>query len=174
MPEIWYPSARGKLPTRNKKPVAAINFSLETSLASRYIAIGGDQIELNPPSMPETMPVVICHPYFGPIKSFTPTKVLIEKATMAMPIEIVIRALGYDLINIDVTKIVIINAIAQYLYSIITCLLFLERRNWRAFVNIIGTIIKAIASNGLINNVNNAIAAAGSPIPKKPFTTPAI
>jgi len=99
---------------------------------------------------------------------------LIEKATMAMPIEIVIRALGYDLINIDVTKIVIINAIAQYLYSSITCLLFLERRNWRAFVNIIGTIIKAIASKGLMNNVNNAIAAAGSPIPKKPFTTPAI
>jgi hypothetical protein len=90
-----------------------------------------------------------------------------------MPMEIVIRALGYDLINMDVTKIVTISATAQYLYSSITFFLFSERRNWRALVNIIGTIIKAIASKGLINNVNNAIAAAGSPIPKKPFTTPA-
>jgi len=92
---------------------------------------------------------------------------------MAMPMEIVIRALGYDLINMDVTKIVTISATAQYLYSSITFFLFSERRNWRALVNIIGTIIKAIASKGLINYVNNAIAAAGSPIPKKPFTTPA-
>ena len=91
-----------------------------------------------------------------------------------MPIETVIRALGYDLINIDVTKILTISAAAQCLYSITVCFLFSERRNWRALVNIIGTIIKAMASNGLINNVSNAIAAAGSPIPKKPFTAPAI
>ena len=42
------------------------------------------------------------------------------------------------------------------------------------FVNNIGITSKEIACAGGITNVNKAIAAAGRPIPKKPFTIPDI
>ena len=42
------------------------------------------------------------------------------------------------------------------------------------FVNKIGITSKDIACAGGITNVNKAIAAAGRPIPKKPFTIPDI
>ena len=45
-----------KLPTKNKNPETLKNVSLEQFLAIKYIAMGGDQIELKPPKMPETIP----------------------------------------------------------------------------------------------------------------------
>ena len=50
------PAASGKQPARKRNPVALINLSLDTLRARRYIATGGDQIELRPPNMPENSP----------------------------------------------------------------------------------------------------------------------
>ena len=49
---------------------------------------------------------------------------------------------------------------------------YLARENCVRFVNKIGITSNEIACAGGITKVSNAIAAAGSPIPRKPLTMP--
>ena len=91
---------------------------------------------------------------------------------MAKPIETVSTAFGKDMINSDVKKI--LNMIArpksQYFWAISRR--FALRVYCAMLVKIMGKVSKDIAMVGSITSVSNAIAAAGKPIPRKPFTIP--
>jgi hypothetical protein len=93
---------------------------------------------------------------------------------IAIPIEIVSRDFGYAVINVDVTKMVIMSARAKYrnLNAIDIGLVDLE--NCTKFVNKRGRKSKGIATVGSITNVIRAMAAVGSPRPRNPFTMPEI
>ena len=64
--------ANGTEPARKRKPVAPMNSALETWRARRYIATGGDQIELNPPSTPANKPKARCQIELAPKDIFAP------------------------------------------------------------------------------------------------------
>ena len=91
---------------------------------------------------------------------------------MAKPIETVSTAFGKDMINSDVKKI--LNMIArpksQYFWAISRR--FALRVYCAILVKIMGRVSKDMAMVGSITSVSNAIAAAGKPIPRKPFTIP--
>ena len=91
---------------------------------------------------------------------------------MAKPIETVSTAFGKDMINSDVKKI--LNMIArpksQYFWAISRR--FALRVYCAILVKIMGRVNKDMAMVGSITSVSNAIAAAGKPIPRKPFTIP--
>ena len=59
-PDKYNPPAKGKQPDKKRNPEILKNCSLEKSLAIRYIATGGDQIELKPPRTPDIKPIRIC------------------------------------------------------------------------------------------------------------------
>ena len=91
---------------------------------------------------------------------------------MAKPIETVSTAVGKDMINSDVKKI--LNMIArpksQYFWAISRR--FALRVYCAILVKIMGRVNKDMAMVGSITSVSNAIAAAGRPIPRKPLTIP--
>ena len=173
-PAIINPRARGKQPDNSKKPAVPINFSFEMPLAIKYIATGGDQIELNPPKTPAIDPNIICQIIFLSIFNFTPIKSFITNTIIAIPIDMVKKSVGYKFINIDTQKILKIKTKEKYLYSFITWILFSDLKNCATFVNIIGRVSKEIATFGSITNVNKAIAAEGNPIPRNPLIIPEI
>jgi len=78
-------------------------------------------------------------------------------------------AVGKDVMNNYVTKMLVIMAAANHLYFIAICRLFSDRLNWTKFVKTIGKIISDIAVVGSMIRVRNAIAAAGRPIPRNPL-----
>ena len=94
-----------------------MNFSFETSRATKYIATVGDQIELIPPSTPDTTPNPRCQPWPGPIRNLIPNKRFNENNTMAIPIATVKSAVGYSAMNVDVTKMQTMIATAKSQYS---------------------------------------------------------
>ena len=114
------PIARGIEPARKRNPVAPINSALETLRARRYIATGGDQIELKPPRAPENNPMLTCHFKLSPNEIFAPNIWLNENATMANPIEADIRDFGNDMIKRDVRKMLTIieRPKSQYFFAI--------------------------------------------------------
>ena len=136
------------------------------------MATGGDQIELNPPKTPEIIPTKICQKYPSPIFNLIPNKIFDEKTTIAKPIANVNRDVGYDVIKIEVTKMLTIIVKAKKRNSKAVCRRSSDLKNWAKFVTISGIIIIEIASIGPITSVNKAIAADGNPIPKKPLIIP--
>jgi len=91
---------------------------------------------------------------------------------MAKPIETISTAFGKDIINSDVRKILDMMARpkSQYFWAISRrCAL---RVYCATLVKIMGKVSKDIAMVGSITSVSSAIAAAGKPIPRKPFTIP--
>ena len=50
------PNAKGRHPEKSRIPVAVMNSSFFTRLEIKYTSIGGDQIEVSPPKIPETDP----------------------------------------------------------------------------------------------------------------------
>ena len=68
--------------------------SLGVSRAIRYMATGGDQIELRPPRTPATTPKAPCQTGPGPIGTVTPNSRFSEKITIALPMATVSRAVG--------------------------------------------------------------------------------
>ena len=95
-------------PAKNRKPVAPINSALDTFWARRYIATGGDQIELKPPNTPENKPTPTCQAGLWLIEIVAPNIWVNENAIIAKPIAIDITALGKDKINREVRKILAI------------------------------------------------------------------
>ena len=91
---------------------------------------------------------------------------------MAKPIETVSTAFGKDMINSDVKKILdmIARPKSQYFWAISRR--FALRVYCAMLVKIMGRVNKDMAMVGSITSVSNAIAAAGKPIPRKPFTIP--
>ena len=116
------PTASGMDPTKNKNPVAPINSVLETLFARRYMAIGGDQIELKPPRTPEKIPTPVCH--FNPLPRtiLVPNIWVNEKVVMAKPMDTMRTAFGKDMIKNDVRKMLIIIEMpnSQYFFAILT------------------------------------------------------
>jgi len=114
------PIARGIEPARKRNPVAPINSALETLRARRYIATGGDQIELNPPRPPENKPIITCHFKPSPNEILAPNIWLRENATMANPIETDIKDFGNDMMKRDVKNMLTIIARpkSQYFFAI--------------------------------------------------------
>jgi len=114
------PIARGIEPARKRNPVAPINSAFETLRARRYIATGGDQIELNPPRPPENKPIITCHFKLSPNEILAPNIWLRENATMANPIETDIKDFGNDMMKRDVKKMLTIIARpkSQYFFAI--------------------------------------------------------
>jgi len=99
-----------------------MNSTLETRRARRYIATGGDQIELKPPSRPANKPTARCHIDPAPKDIFVPTIWLSENNIMAKPIVIEIIDLGKDIMNRDVKNMLTIKdkPISQYFFAIST------------------------------------------------------
>ena len=91
---IYNPIANGAAPTKNKKPEAEMNLSLSRPLAIKYIATGGDHIELNPPKIPEIIPKIICKNFPFLIFNLRPTRPFKAYITIAVPIEIVSNSVG--------------------------------------------------------------------------------
>jgi hypothetical protein len=89
---------------------------------------------------------------------------------MAMPIATVSNAVGYDVMNIDVTKMDTIIAKANSQYSRAMSNLLGAWANCSALVAKIDNHNSGIASVGGITSVRNAIEAAGKPMPRNPFT----
>ena len=168
------PIASGIQPARKRNPVAPINSSLGVFRARRYIATGGDQIELSPPKTPENNPTPTCHPSASEMGRGIRNNKLTEKATIAQPMATVSIAVGNEVMNNEVIKILNIMATANHLYFIAICSLFSDRVNWTKLVKTIGKIISDIADVGSMIRVRNAMAAAGRPIPKNPLMTPAM
>jgi hypothetical protein len=104
---IYKPIANGAAPTRNKNPEAEMNLSLSRPLAIRYMATGGDHIELSPPKIPEIIPKIICKKFPSLTFNFIPTKPFNAYMTIAVPIEIVSNSVGYEDINNEVINILI-------------------------------------------------------------------
>lgn len=167
------PVASGIDPARNKKPVAPMNSSFDTFCVSKYIATGGDQIELRPPRVPENSPTATCQLRPGPIGMWAPNIWVSEKIIIAKPIEIVRVAVGKERINNDVKKMLDMMATpkSQYLAAIIRG--DLQLAYCMQLVKMIGRVSRDMAMVGSITSVNIAIAAAGRPMPKKPLITPA-
>ena len=93
---------------------------------------------------------------------------------MTTPIEMVNSAFGQEEINSDVKKIVTINAIPNRQNFLALARGFGDLINWARLVNRSGKNKRGIALVGSIIRVKNAIAAAGNPNPRKPFTIPEI
>ena len=104
IPPKYSPNANGKAPTRNRNPVAEMKRSLSMPRAIRYMATGGDQIELTPPRTPDTIPNPSCQPMPGPMLNLNPISPFSATMIMATPIEIVKSAVGYDAIKSEVIK----------------------------------------------------------------------
>jgi hypothetical protein len=66
------PMANGTEPAKKRNPVAPMNSYFETLRANRYIATGGDQIELRPPRTPADTPMAMCHIELAPNDIFAP------------------------------------------------------------------------------------------------------
>jgi len=122
------PIAKGTEPARKRKPVAPMNSAFETLRASKYIATGGDQIELRPPRTPASIPIAKCHAELAPKDILAPNIWLSENDIMAKPIVTEIKALGKDIMNRDVRKMLIIidTPKSQYLFAISTGLSHLK------------------------------------------------
>ena len=91
---------------------------------------------------------------------------------MAKPIETVSTAFGKDMINSDVRKILDMMARPKSQYFWAISRRFALRVYCAILVKIMGRVNKDMAMVGSITSVSNAIAAAGKPIPRKPFTIP--
>ena len=92
---------------------------------------------------------------------------------MANTISMVNKYWRYEVINIEVIKILIIIDSEKYLYVIATLKGFGDRMYWAKFVTNIGIVSKGIAAVGSITSVSRAITVVGNPIPRNPFTIPA-
>ena len=136
------------------------------------MATGGDQIELNPPKIPEINPTKICQKYPSPIFNLMPNKIFAEKTTIAKPIAKVNKDVGYEVMKIEVIKILKIIVNEKKRNSKAVFKRSSDLKNWAKFVKISGIIIIEIASIGPITSVNKAMAADGNPIPKNPFIIP--
>ena len=95
-----------------------------------------------------------------------------EKAIIAKPIETVSTAFGKDMINSDVRKMLDMMARPKSQYFWAISRRFALRVYCAILVKIMGRVSKDMAMVGSITSVSNAIAAAGKPIPRKPFTIP--
>ena len=91
---------------------------------------------------------------------------------MAKPIETVSTAFGKDMINSDVRKMLDMMARPKSQYFWAISRRFSLRVYCAILVKIMGRVSKDMAMVGSITSVSNAIAAAGKPIPRKPFTIP--
>ena len=91
---------------------------------------------------------------------------------MAKPIETVSTAFGKDIINNDVRKILDMMARPKSQYFWAISRRFSLRVYCAILVKIMGRVKRDMAIVGSITRVSNAIAAAGRPIPRKPFTIP--
>ena len=91
---------------------------------------------------------------------------------MAKPIETVSTAFGKDMINSDVRKMLDMMARPKSQYFWAISRRFALRVYCAILVKIMGRVSKDMAMVGSITSVSNAIAAAGKPIPRKPFTIP--
>ena len=98
-----------------------MNCSFGVLRAIRYIATGGDQIELNPPRKPERTPTPICHLKPGPIGREKPKSRFAEKMIMAKPITTVRKPVGKAVMFHAVIKMLTIIASAKYLYFFAVC-----------------------------------------------------
>ena len=106
-----------------------MNRSFEVFRAIRYMATGGDQIELNPPRKPDITPTPICQNRPGPIGREKPNKRFAEKMTIVKPITTVRKLVGNAVICHEVTKMLTMIASAKYLYFLAVCILSVERMN---------------------------------------------
>ena len=88
------PGCQRKTACQKQKSCCADKFSLDTLRARRYIATGGDQIELRPPNMPENSPTPTCQPIWPLTGRVMPKSRLTENATIATPIEAVSKPVG--------------------------------------------------------------------------------
>ena len=116
------PAASGSELASNKNPVAPINSALLTLRASKYIATGGDQIELRPPKTPENNPTPICQPQLSFIGNLASNICVNENDIIAIPMDVVSKAFGYDKMKNEVMNMLttIENANNQYLFAMKT------------------------------------------------------
>ena len=165
--------ASGIEPARNRKPVAPMNSAFEALRASKYIATGGDQIELKPPRTPAKTPMAKCQIELAPKDIFVPNIWLRENDIIANPIVTEMIDFAKDIINKDVKKILTIidTPKSQYFFAISTRLS--HPKYWKRLVKIIGKVSKDIAIGVSITKVSITIAAGGRPMPRKPFMAPA-
>ena len=112
--------ANGTEPARNRNPVAPMNSAFETLRASKYIATGGDQIELKPPRPPANIPMATCQIELAPKDIFAPNIWLRENDIIAKPMVTEMMDLGKDIMNRDVKKMLTIieRPKSQYLFAI--------------------------------------------------------